>query len=565
MNKQSSGNVDTDLDEKYDTDGFDTDIDNQCIINDLDTEKERINSPRNHEDKSPPPPLPKLRNYGSANNSDIPKSRKNNQKKPWKRQQSTSHTQHSPNDNNNRTIRKHTGSNRSMSLSFSVSNFKLPRMGSITSRPTSVLKKVLRRMEYGQYDSKDINLSIRTTSLFACIGFLLSLLTLSLYYSLFFTTKWNLGLIYTTTILYGISKFTIYSCSLCRLYFTLSNSALQYSICIYITIICLVIIHLIISIAFCICFYFKWLLIAIYLGVAFYSFDIIFILILYILFTKRMFELFENTSSYIAKSKASAYHEKFKSGNQGMNSGTINTNYNNHNATQSFDFSADEFHELSPNGSVNKSNEDKNCQLTLKPFKKTASEDVIAPTPSPGGTPRFGATDTERGDRVNNLDAGGIEYAVTNNLSIQIEEIQDSDMGETALSPISLKSPSPRLVIAKSYSAEIIDLTPKNSNSCNGGNGMMVNKPETMDSNKLTTTRSRGASLSISGRGRADSADSAAPQLARENSQSKRELSRIKRETKKNYKKEKWKYYQKQQATGIHIRVCFENVSIYKN
>ena len=36
-------------------------------------------------------------------------------------------------------------------------------------------------MEYGQYDSKDINLSIRTTSMLGCIIFL-SLLMLSLYY-----------------------------------------------------------------------------------------------------------------------------------------------------------------------------------------------------------------------------------------------------------------------------------------------------------------------------------------------------------------------------------------------
>ena len=566
MSKQNSQNVDTDLeenddaDDKYDTgpdtDGFDTDLG-------YDTEKERINHVPSKTNNLQKYPLPQLNDNYSANRGDIPISRADKtNNKPWKRAVHKFQLNH---DTNVRTI------NRSMSLSFSVSNFKLPRMGSITSRPTTILKKVLRRMEYGQYDSKDINLSIRATSMFGCIGFLLSLLMLSLYYSLYLDAKWNLYLIYISIILYTISKFTIYSCSLCRLYFTFSNSALQYSNCIYIAIMSLMAIHLIISIAFGVCICNKWFVLSIYFGVAFYVFDIIFILMLYVLFTKRMFELFENTSSYIAKSKAKSYHSQFKSGSL-------------HNITQSFDFSGDDAEHLtdvayiSPNSNGSPNGENGKDRDIEKSQKKSSPQDmdVIAPSPSPAGTPRFGAKGANSGGCGTRfpVDDGGIECAVrNNNLSIQIEEIQDETQdhelqeSDNALSPISLKSPSPRLVIAKSYSCDGIELTPKNSNnSAAGMAGTLV-----MDPNKLTT-RSRGASLSISGgggRGRAGSLSNAegGGNGMRENSvsrsKSKRETSKMRRERRKD-KKERWKYYQKQQASGIyHMVIKLHALSVF--
>lgn len=500
-------------------------------------------------------------NY-SANRSDIPMSMGDKNNKSWKR---SVHKFQSNNDTNGHIHR----SNTSMSISFSVSNFKLPRMGSITSRPTTILKKVLRRMEYGQYDSKDINLSIRTTSMLGCIGFLLSLLMLSLYYSLYFDPKWNINLIYISIILYTISKFTIYSCSLCRLYFTFSNSALQYSNCIYFAIMSLMAIHLMISIAFGICIIKKYFVLSMYFGVAFYIFDILFILVLYILFTKRMFELFENTSSYIAKSKASAYHARFKNGNA-------------HNNTQSFDFSGTDAERLTDVAYITSPRENRENEKdrdTFKSRKKSSPRDMenldIASSPSPAITPRFG----KLANTTDPVDDGGIESAVrNNNLSIQIEEIQDDDHenepqneeielqeSDNALSPISLKSPSPRLVVAKSYSCEgIMELTPKNSNNSQnsvspaGMPGSLVSDP-----NKLTT-RSRGASVSISGGGGRPRAGSLSNVEGggngRENShsRSKRETSRIRRERRKD-KKEKWKYYQKQQASGMVILyfVCF--------
>ena len=259
------------------------------------------------------------------------------------------------------------------------------------------------------------------------------------------------------------------------------------------------------------------------------------------------------SSSYIAKSKAHAYHDKWGRGN---GNGIVT----HHNNTQSFDFSGDDV-----------------ASLAVLPNESQKNGIILEPSPSPAGTPRFGKdrngnhiiTADQDHDQHLGFDDGGIESAVRNNLSIQIEEPideedqdqdQDQDVDQlqdyNALSPMSMKL-SPRLIAAKSYSAEVIELTPKNSNnsrSHGSSTGHLV-----LDSNKLMT-RSRGASLSNSG-GRARTASlsnlepgtGTATGTATENSQSrsKRELSRIKREKRRD-KKEKWKYYQNQQATGMY-------------
>eukprot|EP01083_Nonionella_stella_P007620 21954_1 len=347
---------------------------------------------------------------------------------------------------------------KSISISINIPNFKLPRMPSIASRSTSILKKVLRRMESGQYDSQDIHLVIRTTSIFGCIGFLLSLLMLTTYY----LTREAYGYIYFTygaLVLYGVSKFIIYSLSLFRLYFALNNSVLQYSKYVYIALIALFILHLIVFIVACGLLHLQYFFLSIYCAVFFFALDIVFICILYVLFTKRMFELFENTSTYIAESKAKA---------------------------SAYDHRRDVF--------------------TL----------VQSPGTSACSTPRNNGTYAHK-DRK----------ASTNNLSIQIASNYkprpphcDTNMVYpmhpiSSISPQSLKPKNN--VRVKSYSADVTELTLANSNK------------DSMDRDCSFTNTNRSLS-----------------NIVEESHNNKPgEPSKTKR------KREKWKHYQQQQASGI--------------
>ena len=325
---------------------------------------------------------------------------------------------------------------RSNSHSFSISNFKLPRISA----------KLVKKLEYGQHDHSDIAMSIRLTSLFGCVCMLFSLLVITIYFS---TKSTSIYLILSSLLLYGLSKFMSCICTLCRTYFTFANSVLQYSKYIYIGIVCIMCIHCcILMLILFMLFYNKSVLSAIYCAAAFYLFDIVYNVTLYALFTKRMWTLFENTSSYIAQSKAK---------------GRRNT---------SFDFSR----EIADKSMI----------------------DIIAP--SPVGTPQ-----------PKKSSDGGIELAVGHNLTVQIEHIQESDFS-AALTP-SPRSPG-TLKIIKSRSADM-DVAESN----------VKNKPfkrAESFSNLFKSTENR------------------------EHSQSKRELSKIKR----TQKREKWKYYQKQQASG---------------
>merc|ERR1711933_323383 len=99
----------------------------------------------------------------------------------------------------------------------------------------------------------------------------------------------------------------------------------------------------------------------------------------------------------------------------------------------------------------------------------------------------------------------------SNNLTVQIEHIQDSDLDFSAAVTPSPRSPG-SLKIVKSHSTEIVETAKQK----------VVKRTESF-SNLFKTTESR------------------------ENSHSKREMSKIRRTE----KREKWKYYQKQQASGI--------------
>merc|ERR1711933_675296 len=131
--------------------------------------------------------------------------------------------------------------------------------------------------------------------------------------------------------------------------------------------------------------------------------------------------------------------------------------------------------------------------------------------PSPVGTPRP-MPPKKQSD-------GGIECAAAagNNLSVQIEHIQDSDLDFAAA-----MTPSPRL---------------------HGPESLKIVKSHSMDTdasvkkNKIVKRTESFSNLF----------KNAIANECREHSRSKREISKIK----KTQKREKWKYYQKQQASGI--------------
>ena len=198
--------------------------------------------------------------------------------------------------------------------------------------PISITNAIgkIKKMSREPHDPSDIHLVVRLSSLIACFGFFLCVTMICIYFLLesvsskhkdnpefnpenaygdraLFSLK-AMGFIF-----YGIAKFSLYICSGSRLFYSFDNSVVQYNIKIYTMISLLLIMDFVVILIAIVSLYknsYKSFTISM---IIFYIMDILYLVTLYILFTKQLVTLVKKTNNYAQSSSSSSTNNTQKS------------------------------------------------------------------------------------------------------------------------------------------------------------------------------------------------------------------------------------------------------------
>ena len=314
---------------------------------------------------------------------------------------SSNHNNNNSKDMDNSLEKSRSNHSHTRSLSFTMQN-QLPHA---VLNVVNNIKGMLNQMEYRGYELNEIHLIVRLSSIISCFGFLICVTMICIYFcfesfldghsrhdtddsinnaqsqsssnsnsysnsnsdsnSTSLDQRALYSLAAVSLIFYGFGKFALYICTVSRLYYSLDGGIFQYGINIYAIIVLYLIVDFVIVLASVSSLYVAAYNSFIICMLIFYFMDIIYLLGLYILFTKQIMKLIKDTVAYTSASSNTT------------NNNTSNTNTNHKsNANSSGSSGSSSSSSAASSSNNNKNKMDTGIELQI-------SSNVASPTSSP--------------------------------------------------------------------------------------------------------------------------------------------------------------------------------------